>query len=198
LTEHEPSSNSGITHLQVIVRYRLAQSEVKPDVKVGRALHLIGDVLNHRDPKTTAGCAYFQTQQRREELNTHGGKVLSFVAAQLREGLRPTALSTENVLQADDPPARYGHYFRREALHELVWTAPIVEVARRLGVSDVALAKLCGRAAISVPRRGYWVRVESGQPVGRSPLPPPPKGLPELLRIRGQEPIPTTVMSEAA
>jgi integrase len=32
----------------------------------GKSLHLIGDVLNHRDPKTTAGYAYFQTQQRRD------------------------------------------------------------------------------------------------------------------------------------
>jgi hypothetical protein len=33
----------------------------------GQSLHLIGDVLNHRDPKTTAGYAYFQTQQRRAD-----------------------------------------------------------------------------------------------------------------------------------
>lgn len=36
----------------------------------GCSLHLIGDVLNHRDPKTTAGYAYFQTQQRRDALSS--------------------------------------------------------------------------------------------------------------------------------
>jgi len=51
-------------------------------------------------------------------------------------------------LQANDPPSRYRHYFKREALYELVWTAPVLEVAKRLGVSDVGLAKLCRRAAI--------------------------------------------------
>jgi hypothetical protein len=44
--------------------------------------------------------------------------------------------------------SRHRHYFKRESLHELVWTAPVVEVAKRLGVSDVGLAKLCRRAEI--------------------------------------------------
>jgi integrase len=164
----------------------------------GVSLHLIGDVLNHRDLRTTLGYAYFQTQQRRDELNTHGGKVLSFAAAQLRVGFRPTELSPESVLQASDQPARYRHYFKREALYEIVWTAPVMEVAQRLGVSDVALAKLCRRAAIPVPGRGYWSRVDSGQQIGRTPLPPAPESLPELLRIRGEEPIPMTATSDAA
>jgi integrase len=38
----------------------------------GATLHLIGDVLNHLDPKTTAGYAYFPTQQRRDVLTAHG------------------------------------------------------------------------------------------------------------------------------
>ena len=164
----------------------------------GVSLHLIGDVLNHRDLRTTLGYAYFQTQHRREELNTHGGKVLSFVPTQLRTVQRPTAASAENVLRADNPPTLYRHYFTREALHELVWTAPVLEVALRLGVSDVALAKLCRRAAIPVPGRGYWARIDSGQQIGRTPLPSPPHGLPELLRIRGRRPILTAVMSDAA
>ena len=32
------------------------------------------------------------------------------------------------------------HYFKREALYDIVWTAPVMEVGRRLGISDVALA----------------------------------------------------------
>lgn len=164
----------------------------------GVSLHLIGDVLNHRDLRTTLGYAYFQTQHRREELNSHGGKVLSFVPAQLRIGSRPTVSSTENVLRTDDLPTRHRHYLRRDTLHELVWTAPVLEVALRLGVSDVALAKLCRRAAIPVPGRGYWARIDSGQVVNRTPLPPAPEGLPELLRIRGKQPIPMAVMSDIA
>jgi hypothetical protein len=80
------------------------------------------------------------------------------------------------------------HYFRPEDLYDLVWTSPVSEVAARLGVSDVALAKLCRRAAIPRPGRGYWQRTESGQLIGQTPLPTAPAGLPELLRIRGKKP----------
>jgi len=164
----------------------------------GVSLHLIGDILNHRDLKTTLGYACFQTEHRRGELNAHGGKVLSFVAAQLRSSLRPRVSSTTHVLRADDQPARHRHYFTREGLYELVWTAPVTEIAERLGVSDVGLAKLCRRAAIPRPARGYWARAEAGQQIGRTPLPPAPEGLPELLRIRGTRPIAITVRSQAA
>jgi len=163
----------------------------------GVSLHLIGDILNHRDLKTTLGYACFQTEHRRDELNAHGGKVLSFVAARLRFGLRQTATSTEHVLRADDRPARHRHYFRREGLYDLVWTAPVTEIAERLGVSDVGLAKLCRRAEIPCPGRGYWARVEAGQQIGRSPLPPAPEGLPELLRIRGRNRLPSSASRAA-
>lgn len=164
----------------------------------GASLHLIGDVLNHRDLRTTMGYAYFQTQQRREALNDHGSKVLSLAAAHLRATAQPRALSAESVLRPDGSASRHRHYFKRESLHELVWTAPVFEVAKRLGVSDVGLAKLCRRAAIPTPRRGYWARVESGRQIGQTPLPPAPEGLPTLLRIRGTKPAPKALTLEAA
>jgi hypothetical protein len=82
---------------------------------------------------------------------------------------------------------RNRHYFKREALYELVWTAPVSEVAERLGVSDVALAKLCRGAGIPIPYRGYWAKMNAGYLMARTPLPPSPKGLPELLRILGRK-----------
>jgi hypothetical protein len=78
--------------------------------------------------------------------------------------------------------------FRRDDLYRLVWTSPVSEIAARLGVSDVGLAKLCRRAAVPIPGRGYWQRTEAGQPVGPAPLLKAPEGLPELLRIRGTKP----------
>lgn len=162
----------------------------------GQTLHLIGDVLNHRDPKTTAGYAYFQTQQRRDALTGHANRVLSYAAPSVRAAAAPKAQSAENLLPleivreggaSNSHCVRHRHYFKREALYELVWTAPVSEVAKRIGVSDVALAKLCRRAAIPIPARGYWARVESGQPTCIEPLPPTPAGLPALLRIRGRE-----------
>jgi integrase len=163
----------------------------------GKSLHLIGDVLNHRYPKTTAGYAYFQTQQRRDALTGHGDRVLSLGAPHLREPAQAQVVSAETLLQvedmtrfisANDERVRHRHYFKRETLYDLVWTAPLMEIARRLGVSDVALGKLCRRVAIPLPGRGYWARIESGQQIGATQLPPAPAGLPELLRIRGKSP----------
>lgn len=162
----------------------------------GTTLHLIGDVLNHLDPKTTAGYAYFQTQQRRDVLTQHANKVLSYVPQQSRIAAEPKTLSADQLLRMDAsvpddgstlPPAIVRRYFfEREELYKLVWTAPISEVARRLGVSDVGLAKLCRRAAIPLPGRGYWARVESGQHISAEPLPPAPAGPPRFLGIRAR------------
>ena len=51
---------AGLVNLRIHDLRRTVGSWLAQD---GRSLHLIGDVLNHRDPKTTAGYAYFQTQQ---------------------------------------------------------------------------------------------------------------------------------------
>jgi hypothetical protein len=117
--------------------------------------------------------------------------------AHLRVTAPPRVLSAEVVLKPAGPRSRHRHYFKRESLHELVRTAPVLEVAKRLGVSDVGLAKLCRRAEIPTPGRGYWARVESGQRIGRPPLPPAPESLPELLRIRGTEPPPAPAPAPA-
>ena len=163
----------------------------------GQSLHLIGDVLNHRDPKTTAGYAYFQTKQRRDALTGHGNRVLALTPLHLRKPTAPPGISADELLPAADSTpvvatensrALYRHYFRRDDLYHLVWTSPVSEIAARLGVSDVALAKLCRRAAIPIPARGYWQRSEAGQPIGPTPLRQTPEGLPELLRIRGTKP----------
>ncbi len=58
----------------------------------------------------------------------------------------------------------------REELFALIWEKPTVEVARDLGISDVAVAKLCARLQVPKPPRGYWARVEAGQAPRRPPL----------------------------
>ena len=59
----------------------------------------------------------------------------------------------------------------REELFALVWERPATEVARELGISDVALGKLCRRPQVLKPPRGYWARVASGKTPRRPPLP---------------------------
>lgn len=58
----------------------------------------------------------------------------------------------------------------REELFALVWEKPTQEVAKELGMSDVAVGKLCARLQVPKPTRGYWARVRSGQTPRRPPL----------------------------
>ncbi|MGK9055173.1 hypothetical protein [Neorhizobium petrolearium] len=60
--------------------------------------------------------------------------------------------------------------FTRQELYDLVWTTPIVQLAEQLKISDRGLSKTCARHQIPVPGRGYWAKVESGQPTTKTPL----------------------------
>lgn len=59
----------------------------------------------------------------------------------------------------------------REELFEMVWSAPATKVASQLGISDVALGKLCSKLQVPKPPRGYWARVEAGQRLRKPALP---------------------------
>lgn len=59
----------------------------------------------------------------------------------------------------------------RQELYDLVWSKPVTEVAKELGLSDVAVAKRCRQVEVPVPPRGYWARVSAGQTPERTPLP---------------------------
>ena len=63
--------------------------------------------------------------------------------------------------------------YEREKLYEEVWKEPVLVVANRYGVSNVALAKACRKLAVPLPPRGYWARVRAGRKAPpRPPLPP--------------------------
>ncbi len=44
------------------------------------------------------------------------------------------------------------------------------KLAEIYGLSDRGLAKTCERHLVPVPPRGYWAKVEAGQPAKRRPL----------------------------
>ena len=58
----------------------------------------------------------------------------------------------------------------RSELFDLVWSKPTTEVAQDLGISDVAVGKLCSKLQVPKPPRGYWARVEAGQTPQKPPL----------------------------
>ncbi len=76
----------------------------------------------------------------------------------------------------------------REELYELVWSEPMVRLARRFTITDVALAKTCKRMGIPVPPRGYWRRKETGYRVGRPALPPLKPGMTTDVDLQLREP----------
>lgn len=120
--------------------------------------------------------------------------VTNSVASDLDQmGAEVSGASAYLLSGATITPARgvvYSHYVTREELFELVWTAPVTELSARFGISDVGLAKVCRRAAVPCPPRGYWAKVEAGHHVERLPLASAPVGLPRLIRVRGTKPPP--------
>ncbi|MCD7109648.1 hypothetical protein LRX75_11380 [Rhizobium sp. DKSPLA3] len=58
----------------------------------------------------------------------------------------------------------------REELFAMVWERPTSEIAIELGISDVAVGKLCQKLQVPKPSRGYWARVEAGQTPRRPAL----------------------------
>jgi len=51
----------------------------------------------------------------------------------------------------------------KSELHELIWSTSAVQLSKKLGVSDVAIAKWCKHYQITKPDRGYWAKFEAKQ-----------------------------------
>lgn len=71
--------------------------------------------------------------------------------------------------------------YDRAKLLEEVWAEPVQIVAKRYGLSDVGLKKLCSRLLIPTPPRGYWAKRKAGRAVPSCPLLKPFKGNPRHL-----------------
>lgn len=62
--------------------------------------------------------------------------------------------------------------WNRDELYQEVWSTPMQKLAKKYGITDVGLAKVCHKLAIPRPGRGYWAKKEAGQEVKQMPLPP--------------------------
>ncbi len=51
----------------------------------------------------------------------------------------------------------------RKDLYDLVWSEPMVSLAKRFGLSDVGLAKACRALDVPLPYRGYWAKRAAGR-----------------------------------
>lgn len=59
-----------------------------------------------------------------------------------------------------------------EDLREFAWSAPMRDLAARIGLSDVGLKKLLRSCGVPTPPQGYWNKVHAGKPVPKWPKPP--------------------------
>ncbi|MDZ5698662.1 hypothetical protein [Chelativorans sp. M5D2P16] len=64
----------------------------------------------------------------------------------------------------------------REELYTLVWQTPMSRLAKRFGLSDVGLRKICVKHDIPTPPLGYWAKLAHGKPVHQPPLSPVAEG----------------------
>ena len=71
----------------------------------------------------------------------------------------------------------------RAEVYDSVWSRPLRDIARDLGISDVGLAKLCRRHSIPTPKRGHWAKLKHGKRVERPPLPTLERGDSELIEL---------------
>jgi hypothetical protein len=73
--------------------------------------------------------------------------------------------------------------YTRQQLHDLVWSGPMRDVAKKLGLSDNGLRKHCMKAFVPLPSQGHWNRVKAGQTVKTKPLPARPPGVSNTVSI---------------
>lgn len=83
-----------------------------------------------------------------------------------------TAVTSETAEAVIAPPKSNDgrNLYERKVLYEEVWKAPVTEVAKHYGVSDVMIHKVCKTLNVPVPPRGYWAKKSAGQPVKQEPL----------------------------
>lgn len=87
------------------------------------------------------------------------------------------------------------HTFTRQELYDLVWSDPMIKLAKRYAISSNGLAKACRKAAIPVPERGHWNKLHAGHKVAKAPLPAAKPGTPEHVTISPPIPQPEPVAS---
>lgn len=74
--------------------------------------------------------------------------------------------------------------FTRREFYDLIWSKPMTHLAKELGVSDVALHKICRKHGIPNPPLGWWAKKAAGKAVKQIPLPKVESDRPDAILIR--------------
>jgi hypothetical protein len=62
--------------------------------------------------------------------------------------------------------------FERDLLYQEVWATPLTKLAKKYGLSDNGIRKVCKALDIPLPERGHWARIAAGHTVLTPPLSP--------------------------
>jgi hypothetical protein len=59
----------------------------------------------------------------------------------------------------------------RKELYDLVWSTPLTTLAKKYGLSDNGLRKICNKLNIPLPKSGYWMKLQFNKKVEIIALP---------------------------
>ena len=117
-----------------------------------------------------------RTPRIRQHLKSHEQRLL-----RLRLDLRTARVKAEQArveaeqarINATRQAYMLASRYNRERLYEEVWSEPVIVVAKKYGLSDVGLAKICKKLNIPRPGLGYWAKKAAAKPVAKPPPLPP-------------------------
>ncbi|MGE3745272.1 MAG: hypothetical protein AB7G25_06105, partial [Sphingomonadaceae bacterium] len=88
--------------------------------------------------------------------------VVSFTLRSPRKCSRKTTYRAQLTEQRGAQPPLT---FTRKEFYDLVWSKPVIQVARDFFLSDVAIHKVCRKHDIPTLPIGWWAKKEAGKPV---------------------------------
>jgi len=148
------------------------------------------DFVRRRSPRILSALEAIAATRTQEEAarklrmtNADFGRLCS----QLRELGQSFVNGEQRLQQRGQPSVKYRALKRDVAVHDStsqldrklwsraelyneVWNQPLVKLARKYGISDVALGKACRKLRIPHPGRGDWAKRKVGKAVKQVPL----------------------------
>jgi hypothetical protein len=120
-------------------------------------VELIGMLLSHENGQDAIR-ELLRVAQMRQHVASCEGQLS-------RLGITLDGRCRSEVPTAPAPSSYDVAHYDRERLYAEVWSEPTQEVARRYGISDVDLSKVCKQLQIPKPPRGYWAKKQTARPV---------------------------------
>ena len=71
----------------------------------------------------------------------------------------------------------------RQELYDLVWSKPMITLAKEFNLSDNGLRKICKKNDIPMPNAGYWAKVKFGKKTTKIKLPKSKNNPEKLIEI---------------